>query len=155
MKAWNFQVKSSPKEIGEKLESSLGSAGKFVFDINDDKINSVRFKLRKRMLLGFELNSQNHLTVNGKILKAGTGNKADVNIHFTPHILSKLVIFANIILGLCFLAAVILEVNSHSYMFIIGAIFLVTGILIALHLQRKFKEHVQEYKTLLSDVLKF
>ncbi|MDT0645439.1 DUF423 domain-containing protein [Zunongwangia sp. F260] len=149
-----FQVKSSPKEIGKKLESSLGSAGKFVFNISDDKINSVRFKLRKRMLLGFELNSQNHLIVNGKILKAGNGDKADVKIYFTPHILSKLVIFANIILGLGFLAAVVLEVNSHSYMYIIGAIFLVTGILLALHLQRTFKEHVQEYKTLLSDVLK-
>lgn len=153
MKAWNFQVKSSPKEISKKIESSLGGAKKFVLNMDYDKNNLVKFKIRKRVLLAFEINSQNTIIVNGEIFKARTKNETDVEISFTQHTFSKLLIFVHIILGLGFLAALILEESSNSYMFIVGGIILAMGILLWLHLQKNFDKNVQEYKILISEIL--
>ena len=44
MKKWNFQIKSSPKEISKKLESSLGGGKRFALNMNYDKENWVKFK---------------------------------------------------------------------------------------------------------------
>lgn len=154
MKKWNFQVQSNPKEISEKLESSIGGAKRFVFDMNYDKDNLVKFKIRKRLLLAFEMMAQNNIIVNGKIFKAGPKNKTDVEISFTHHPFSKLLIFVHILLGLGFIAAIILKASSNVYMLVFGGILLVIGFLLALHLKRDFNKNVREYKLLISKVLK-
>lgn len=78
MKTWNFQVKNSPKEISEKLQSPLGNANKFVLNLNYDRINPFKFKIRKRLLLAFEINVQNNIIVNGKFLKVASKKGAKV-----------------------------------------------------------------------------
>ncbi len=153
MKEWNFQVKSSPKEVSKKLDSSLGARNLFVLNLSYGKQDSVKFKLRKRVLLAFELISQNNIIVNGKIIKTEAENQTDVKIFFTLHPLSKLLLYSHFVLGLLFLAAMTLQINSSSYNLIIGGLLLIIGVLYKLHLQKVFNKHVQEYKTLISEVL--
>ncbi len=153
MKKWNFQLKSSPKEISKKLESSLEGANNFVFKRNDDTANLVKFEIRKRALLAFELLTQNIIIVNGKIHKAEPEHKTDVEISFTHHPFSKLLIFVHIILGLGFIAAIILKAGSNSYMLLFGGALLVLGIFLGLHLQKNFNRNVRDYKILISKIL--
>ena len=153
MKAWKFKVNNSPKELSEKLASSLGAGNRFVLDLDHDKKNLVQFKLRKRMLLAFEIMARNNIIVKGNILKSGPHNEADVEITFTHHTLSKLLIFVHLILGLGFLAALIMETNSSPYMLLAGGILIGAGFFLWLHLQKIFEKNVQEYKALLSNVL--
>ena len=153
MKAWKFKVNNSPEELSEKLASSLGAGNRFVLDLDHDKKNLVQFKLRKRMLLAFEIMARNNIIVKGNILKSGSSNQADVEITFTHHTLSKLLIFVHLILGLGFLAALIMETNNSPYMLLAGGILISLGFLLWLHLQKIFEKNVQEYKALLSNVL--
>jgi hypothetical protein len=153
MNAWNFQVKNSPKEISKKLESSLGNANKFVLSFNFDKINLVKFKLRKRLLLPFEINTQNNIIVNGKISKKHPGNQTIVEVSFTQHPLAKLLMYGHIVLGLGFLAVVILELYSSSYLYLITGILLSIGILLGIHLKKNYDRNVIEYKILISEIL--
>ena len=101
MQKWNFKVKSDPKEIGKKLESSLGGTNRFVLSLDKEEINSINFKIRKRLLLAFEINSQNNIIVNGTISKA-SHNNTNVEVSFTQHPLSKLLMYGHIVLGLVF-----------------------------------------------------
>jgi hypothetical protein len=153
MKKWNFQIKSSPKEVSKRLESSLGGAKRFVFHMIYDEEKSVKFKIRKRMLLAFEINAQNNIIVNGKILKTAARNGSDVEVSFTHHTFSKLLIFIHVILGVAVLAALVLEASRESYMYIVGGILLITGFLLWVQLQKNFEKNVQEYKKLISEVL--
>lgn len=153
MKAWNFQVRNNPKEVSRRLESSLGGTKRFVFKVNSDK-EPVKFKIRKRMLLGFEINTQNNLIVNGKLFPADPENKTDVKIDFRLHPLSKVLLYGHLILGLGLLGGMVLEYSSDTYMWVIGGILLATGVLIGLHLKKEVKKQVQEYKTLISGTLK-
>jgi len=89
MKDWSFQVKNSPVEISKHLKSSLESAKRFVFDMNH-KGERVKFRLRKRLLFPFEINTQNNIIVNGKISKTKLGNETDVVVSFSQYPLSKL-----------------------------------------------------------------
>ena len=155
MKAWNFQVKNDPKEVSRRLESSLGGTKGFVFKVNSDKKEPVKFKIRKRMLLGFEINTQNNLIVNGKLFPADPENKTDVKIDFRLHPLSKVLLYGHLILGLGLLGGVALEYSSNTYMWIIGGILLATGVFFGLHLKKEFERQVHEYKTLISGILEF
>lgn len=155
MKAWNFRVIGDPREVSRKLESSLGETNRFVFKMNSDKKDLMNFKIRKRMLLGFEINSQNNLIVKGKIFKGNPEHKTVVKIDFRLHPLSKLLLYGHLILGLGLLAAMVVKFGTNTYMFIAGGILLAVGILFGLHLQKEFGNQIQEYKTLISGILKF
>ena len=155
MKAWNFQVNNDPKEVRRRLESSLGGTKKFVFKVNSDIKEPVKFKIRRRMLLGFEINTQNNLIVNGKLFKVDPENKTDVKIDFQLHPLSKVLLYGHLILGLGLLSGMVLEYSSDTYMWIIGGILLATGILIGFHLKKEVEKQVQEYKILISEILEF
>lgn len=153
MNKWNFQVEKSPKEISKILESSLGGGNRYALKMNYDNKNLLKFKIRKRVLLAFEIIAQNNIIVNGKIFKANPQNETNVEISFSLHPLAKLVLYVHIILGLSFLVAMTFKLSSNPYMFLIGAILLAIGILFGLHFQKVFNTHVQEYKLLLSKVL--
>ncbi len=153
MKAWNFQIKNSPKEISRKLESSLSGANRFALNIDYDKAGLIKFKLRKRLLLPFEINTQNNIIVHGKIFKAATHNESGVEVSFSQHPLAKLLMYGHIILGLGFLAALILEASTNSYMLIVGGLLLAIGILLGLHLKKNFDKNAQEYVILISKIL--
>lgn len=153
MKTWNFQVKNSPKEISEKLQSSLGNANKFVLNLNNDRINPVKFKIRKRLLLAFEINVQNNIIVNGKFLKAASKKGTNVEISFNQHPLAKLLLFGYIILGVGLLAGIILELNNNSTLYITTGVLLIIGFLLAIQLKKNFDKNVQEYKKLISEIL--
>jgi len=152
MKKWNFKVKSNVQEIIKKLESTLGVDG-FVFNIDNDKNDSVTFKVRKRGLYAFYLMFINKIIVNGKILKTDTENETNIEISFTQYFLWKLVIFTHMFLGLGFLIAILLGISSNVYMFIPGGILLAVGIVSWIAVQKKFEKDIQEYKTLISDIL--
>ncbi|GAA4327312.1 hypothetical protein GCM10023115_24800 [Pontixanthobacter gangjinensis] len=153
MKNWNFQVKNSPEEISEQLKSSLENAKRFAFDMKNNKYNLINFKLRKRLLLPFEINLQNNIIVNGKISKTSSGNETDVEVSFSQHPLSKLIMYGHIILGLGFLAAMVLEYSNNFYTYLIVGILLLIGVLLGSHLKRNFDKNVQEYKKLISEIL--
>ena len=153
MKDWSFQVKNSPVEISKQLKSSLENAKRFAFDMKNNKHNLINFKLRKRLLLPFEINTQNNIIVNGKISKTSSGNETDVEVSFSQHPLSKLLMYGHIILGLGFLAAIILEYSNNFYTYLIAGILLLIGVLLGFHLKRNFDKNVQEYKKLISEIL--
>ncbi len=153
MKKWNLKVKSNVQEIIKKLESTLGSFDGFVFNIDNDKNDSVTFKVRKRGLYAFYLMFINKIIVNGKILKTDTENETNIEISFTQYFLWKLVIFTHMFLGLGFLIAILLGISSNVYMFIPGGILLSVGIVLWIGVQKKFKKDIQEYKTLISEIL--
>ncbi|MCB7479824.1 DUF423 domain-containing protein [Christiangramia sediminis] len=153
MKDWSFQVKNSPVEISKHLKSSLESAKRFAFDMKHHKGDRVNFSLRKRLLLPFEINTQNNIIVNGKISKTKLSNETDVVVSFSQHPLSKLLTYGHIVLGLGFLAAIILEYSNNLYTYLIAGILIVIGVLLGFHLKRSFDKNVKEYKKLISEIL--
>ena len=153
MKTWNFKVKNNVQEIIKKLDSTLGSADGLVFNIDNGKNDSVTFNVRKRALEAFYLIFMNKVIVNGKILKTDTENETNIEISFTQYFLWKLVIFTNMFLGLGFLIVTLLEISSNIYMLIPGAILLSLGIALWIGVHKKFEKDIQEYKTLISEIL--
>ena len=153
MKKWNFKVKSNVQEIIKKLDSTLGSVDGFVFNIDNGKKGSVTFKVHKRGLYAFYLMFVNKIIVNGKILKTDAENETNIEISFTQYFLWKLIIFTHMFLGLGFLIAIISKISSSAFMYILGGILLAVGIVLWITVQKKFKKDVQEYKTLISEIL--
>jgi len=153
MKKWNFKVESNPKQISTKLESALKPVAGFVFDLNHDKNDSITFKLRKRILYAWYLLINNSIILNGKISKSSSKNDTEVEITFTQHFLSKLIIFTHVFIGLGLLIVILSGVSSKSYFFIAGGVSLGIGILSWFAVQKRFNKNVQEYKTLISDIL--
>ncbi len=153
MKKWNFKVKSNVQEIIKKLDSTFGSADGFVFNIDNGKNDSVTFKVRKRGLYAFYLMFINKIIVNGKILKTDTENETNIEISFTQYFLWKLIIFTSMFLGLGFLIVIISGISGNTFMYILGGILLALGIVLSIAVQKKFEKDIQEYKTLISEIL--
>ncbi len=152
MKVWRFILKSSPKEISEKLESELKSIGGFVFDIDFEKNKSVTFKIRKRILYAWYMAFQNWTVVKGNLLKNDTENKTNVEITFKQHFLIKLIIYTHIFLLLSFLIAIISGINFNVIMYILAGTILALGIVLWIAIQRKFDKDRQKYKSLLTHI---
>ncbi|EAQ99744.1 DUF423 domain-containing protein [Maribacter sp. HTCC2170] len=153
MKAWNFIVKSNPKEISKKLESALGSVDGFVYDMDYDKNNSVTFKVRKRILYIWYMFFDNWTIVNGKLLKTDPENETHVEISFTQHFLTSMVIYSHMFLGLGLLVAILLGVSNNASYILIGGVLLTIGIVLWIAVQKKFEKDVQKYKSLISKIL--
>jgi len=153
MRNWNFKVRSNIHEIINKLDTSLATANGFVFNIDDNKKDPIKFKLQKRGLYAFYLMFVNKIVVNGKILKTDAENETNIEISFTQYFLWKLVVFAHLFLGLAFLFAIFLGINNSAPMYILGGILLVIGVVLWIAVQKKFQKDIQEYKTLISKIL--
>ncbi len=155
MKAWNFKVRSNSQEIINKLNSTLGSAKGFVFNMDHDENDSVTFKIRKRGLYAFYLMFINKVILNGKILKTDIENETNIEISFTQYFLWKLLIFTHMFLGFGFLIAIFSGMINNPSLFMLGGVILVLGIVLWIAVQKKFEKDVQEYKTLISKILEF
>jgi hypothetical protein len=153
MKAWNFKTESNPTDISKKLESKLGLDNGFVFSVDNDKKNSITFKIRKRILYGWYWAYQNWTIINGKLLKIDTEDKTNVEISFNQHFLIRLIMFTHIFLGLGLLIAIISGISNSNSLYIFGGIILVLGVFLWVALQRKFEKDTQKYKTLISEIL--
>lgn len=149
MKKWKLKVKNSPQAISKSLESIDG----LVFNAHPDKKNSIKFKMRKRILYAWYLIYDNSIVVNGKLSKTDTENVTDIDILFNQHVLWKLVIFLHFFLGLGFLFALIVRKGGNAFTYLMGAIILALGILLWAKVQKKYKRNIQEYKTLISKTL--
>jgi len=147
MKVWNFKVKSNSQEIVKKLDDALGSVKGFVYKMDKESNESLTFKLRKRALtyIGY-----NQIVVNGKLLKADIENESGLEISFSQHFLTILHVSFFWVLGLI---AIILGLSSSATLCIIGGISLVIGIALSIDVQKKFKKDIQNYKTLISEIL--
>ena len=152
MEKWNFKIKSNVQEIIKKLDSSLNVEG-FVFNIDNDKNDSVTFKVRKRGLYAFTMMFTNKIIVNGNILKTDIENETNLEISFTQYFLMKLIIFFYLVLGLVYLIAITSGISSSASMYILGGILLAVGIVLSIAVQKKFEKDIQEYKTLISEIL--
>lgn len=150
MKTWNFKVKSNPQEIIKKLDSALGPADGFVFNMDHDKNDSVTFKVRKRVLYGPQIIFRNHIIVNGKMVKSDTENETEVEISFTQHFLTKL--DASVYLGFG-LIIIILGISRSAILYIPGGILLAIGIALWIDVQKRFGRDIQKYKILISEIL--
>jgi Flp pilus assembly protein TadB len=153
MKKWNFKVESSPKEISKNIESALESVNGLVFNMNHDKNNSITFKMRKRILYAWYLFYLNSIVVNGKLSKTDIEKETDVEISFNQHFLWKLVIFTHMSVGLGFLIAVISGKISGASMYIIATTILAVGVILWIRVQKKYERNIQEYKTMISEIL--
>lgn len=153
MEKWNFKVKSNSQEIIKKLDASFGSVDGFILNIDKGLNDSVTFKVRKQGLYAFYLMFVNKIIVNGKILKTSTENEAKIEVSFTQYFLWKFVIFTHMIMGLGFLIILISGISSSAYMLIPAGIFLAVGIVLSIAVKKKFERDIQEYKTLISEIL--
>lgn len=150
MKAWNFKVKSNPQQIFKKLNSTLGSADGFVFNMDHDKNDSVIFNVRKRVIYPDQILHRNRIIVNGKMLKTDTKNETDVEISFTQPIVITLILFIFFGLGVF---AIIVGISSSASTYIPGGILLAVGIIFWIAVQKKFEMDIQKYKILISEIL--
>ena len=152
MKKWNLKVKNNPQDISNNLESAFKSVDGLSFDINRGEKNSIKFKMRKRILYAWYLPYVNSIIVNGKLSKTDN-NGTDVEILFHQHFLWKLLIFIHIVLGMGFLIAMILEKSNNAFTYLFGAIILVLGIFLWVKVKKKYEKNIEEYKTLISQPL--
>lgn len=153
MKKSSIKIKSNVQDISKKLDATLGSYKGFVFNRDHDKNDSGTFKVRKKGLYAFNLMFVNKIIVNGKILKTNTENETVIELSFTQYFLWNLIIFTHMILGLGFFIAVILGMGSNPSMYIFGGILIAIGIMMWIAAQNKFEKDIQEYKTLISEIL--
>ncbi|WP_419212433.1 DUF423 domain-containing protein [Maribacter sp. X9] len=153
MKKWNFKLKSDPKAVSTNIASALGSINGFVFTMNHDKTNAITFKMRKRILYAWYLFFLNSIVVNGKLSKTATENETEVEISFTQHFLWKLVIGSDILLGLGFLIVAISSKNSSDYLYFVGPTILAVGVLLWIRVEKKYERNIQEYKTMISEIV--
>ena len=151
MKVWNLKVKSDSQEIIKKLNSAFKSVGGFAFDVENDINNSVTFKVRKRILFGFQPYIRNHIIVKGKIKHTDSENETDVEISFNQHFMDSLENYIFLILGLLAIIFGVISNNAEGYVF--GSIFLIVEIPSLTFLQRQFARNIQKYKTLISEIL--
>ncbi|MDO6489874.1 MULTISPECIES: DUF423 domain-containing protein [unclassified Cellulophaga] len=154
MRKWNFKMKTNPKEVASKLESELGSIKSFVFLINGTEDNSFTFKVRKRILFAWYLIFHNHVSVKGNLSKSKEENGTNVNISFDRHLLTKAVILTYLFIGLCWTILLLTSANNSFYMYLVGGIALAVGIILWLYERKVFDNKVEEYRTLISGILK-
>ncbi len=152
MKNWKFKVKNNVQDVSKKLRATLGSADGFVFNIDDAKNDSVRFKVHKRGLYAFYLYFLNKIIVNGKIFKTNTENETSIEISFKQYFLWKFLIVTHFILALGFIIAVISNIGGSAIMYLFAGLVLAIAIVLWITVQRKYKKDVQEYKTLISGI---
>lgn len=150
---WSFKVRSNPIEVSKKLQSSFGTVDSLVFNMNRNKNDSMTFRLRKRILYAWYMKYQNWTVANGKLLKRDDDNNTNVEISFNQHFLIQAIIFLHLFLGFGLLIGIISGINTNSYMYIPMFILLVIGGILWFSMQRKFKKDVQNFKSLISDVL--
>lgn len=153
MKTWDFKMDSTPSVISENLDSSLGSVNGFVFNIHNDKKDSISFKIRKRLQYAWYIIYHNNVIVNGRLAGTETKNVTKVEITFKQHFLWKLVIFTHLFLGLFFIIALVLNNNTNIAIYTFAAVLIAIGIFLWLKLQKKYDRNVQEYKNLISEIL--
>lgn len=153
MDKWNFNIKGNVHEISMRLESRLASADGFVFNLNSEH-NSASFKLHKRGLYAFYLIFLNKIIVNGKILETATENETNLEISFKQYFLWKLIVGIHSLLGLALLLAIILKAGNSLFMYLLVGIVLSMGIILWVTVQNKFKKEVQEYKILITEILR-
>ncbi len=151
MKKWSLYIQRNPQETSNKLESAL--IGRFVFRVNQDRDNSVTFKLHKRILYIWYMYFHNWTIATGKLLKAGTANKTNVEISFTQHWFIKLIVYSQMLLGLGFIIAIILGFSDSTSLIVPGGILLLLGVVLWIAIKMKFKKDIQEYKSLISEIL--
>ncbi len=153
MKNWNLKIKNNPQDVSNNLEAAFRSIDGLLFDINRGEKNSIKFKMRKRILYAWYLPYVNSIIVNGKLSSTDNKNGTNIEILFNQHFLWKLLIFIHIFLGLGFLTALILDKSSNAYSYVFGAIILGLGIFLWVKVQKKYERNIQEYKTLISKTL--
>lgn len=153
MKNWNLKIKSDPQDVSNNLESAFKSVDGLLFDINRGEKNSIKFKMRKRILYAWYLPYVNSIIVNGKLSSTDNKNGTDIEILFKQHFLWKLLIFIHIVLGMGFLIAMILEKSSNAFTYLFGTIILALGIFLWVKVQKKYETNIQEYKMLISKTL--
>ena len=150
MKAWNFKLKSNPQEISKRLNSSLGSGNGFAFNMDDTKKEFVTFNVRKRILYGYQVLLRNHIKVNGKIFENNVENESNVEISFNQHFLTVFYVLMFLISGI---VAIIVGLFSNMIAILYGVGLLVIGIALWLDVNRRYKKDIQQYKTLIGNIL--
>lgn len=150
MKAWNFKAKNNPKEVVEKLDSTLGSLGGFVFNTKHEGNDKVQFKLRKRVLYPHQILHRNRIVINGNLLPSSAKNETQVDIVFSQNILVSLTIFNFFLVGLF---AIYLGMLSGGPLYLVGGVLIAVGMAFWFVLRQKFDTETQKYKALISDIL--
>lgn len=153
MEKWRFRVNHNPKTISKNLASALEAVNGLVFNMKVDKNNIITFKMRKRILYAWYLIFLNSIIVHGRLLETNTANETDVEIYFNQHFLWKLVIFTHMILGLGCLITITSGVSNRAYLYVLGGILLILGIVLWFTVQNKYKKDVEEYKKMISKIM--
>lgn len=149
MKKWSFYIERNPQETVEILESAL--IDRFVFTINRDRDDSVSFKLRKRILYIWYMYFHNWTIASGKLNKTETADKTNVEVSFNQHWFILLIAYSQMLLGLGFIIAIISGFSASSIL--PGIILLALGVILWIVIKMKLKKDIQEYKSLIYNIL--
>lgn len=146
-------MNSNPNVISKNLDSSLDSVNGFVLSIKKEGSDKILFKIRKRLQYAWYIIYHNNVVVNGKLSNSDSLNETNVEISFKQHFLWKLVIITHFLLGIVFIIAIISSKNSGIAMYSLAAVTIAIGIYLWLRLKKKHERNIQEYKTLISEIL--
>ncbi|RKD91657.1 DUF423 domain-containing protein [Mangrovibacterium diazotrophicum] len=149
MKTWNFNSKSNPKLIGQKLKAAFGSGSGFVFKMDPGTNDSVTFKVHKSMA-AYGYGVLNDIRVNGKLSKTGHKNETKLEISFANHFLTPVHLAIVFVLGL---SAIIVGIIHNSNMYLYGGLIFVVGIASWFNVRRKSAKDIEKYKTLISGII--
>lgn len=150
MKKWNFIAKNSPLEIISKLEKTIGLTNGFVLKITPVENDSIQFSMRKRIKYGEQILHRNIVIVLGRVYKTDEENKSNVTNTFSQHFLMTFTLAVTLGVGL--IAAISGIIVSDSMYLPGGTIIAVLFLLLVIAL-KKFEKDIQEYKTLISQIL--
>ena len=153
MKNWSFKIKDNPISIMESLKSSLKPINDFSFNIESENKSVINFKMRKRIMYAWYLIYQNNLIVDGKLLNNGSSNETEVQVSFQQHILWKIIIGMDILLGIGLLAVLFSGKIQGISVYLLGIGVFVAEVFLLIHLRKKYERNIQEYKNLISDIL--
>jgi hypothetical protein len=96
---------------------------------------------------------QNWTVVNGQLSNNNSENETNVTISFNQHFLIRLIIYTHIILGLCFILALLASSKNDASTYIFGGLIISLGIIIWIATNKKIKKDAEKYKGLISETL--
>lgn len=154
MGKWSFRVEGNSEGAIEKLETAFGKLNGFVFETTNENTNSIKFKLRKRILYGWYMAFQNWTIVSGTMLDTRSEDETIVKISFGHHFLIKTLVFTHIFLVVGLLVGLFLGLYSNTSTYILGGIVFTLGVILGVTAQNKFKQDTQKFKMLISEILR-
>ncbi len=153
MSKWDLKIRKNTREVIHRLKNSFDSKNSFVFNLDETKNDFIKFEIRKRAHHMFQISNGNIINANGVIFKGTTTEETDIQIDFSHHILTKLLIAIYLIS--CLVMIIFIQKMTENPYIIVGSVIcaIILGTLSYLEIKSKFEKNIMKYKKLISEIL--